>query len=98
MGDPAEPRSDSHWHLAVWALRAGYAALLVAFAGLILTLMGLTPWVLAAGELLWLAAAAVTAVGFRWFRNDLPAPRPRPRLLLSKLVHDSVHSSSAMSA
>jgi len=76
----------------VWSLRVGYVALLVAFAGLASVLMGATPWVLAAGVITWLAAAAVTLVEFLVCRHEYAGTRPglwRMRLLL---IHDTVHA------
>ncbi len=50
----------------------GYAGLAVAVAGLIVMPGGSTPWVLAVGAVLWLAAA-VTLAGFSWSRKELPS-------------------------
>jgi hypothetical protein len=78
--------------MAIWALRAGYGALVVTLAGLIVMLSGSTPWVLAAGVIAWLGAAAVTLVGFVRARNGLPEPRPGFWSMRFMLLHDTVHA------
>ena len=78
--------------MAVWALRVGYLALVVIVAGLIATLSGSTPWVLAGGMIFWLAAAAATAAGFLRARQDLPEPRPGFWSIRLMLIHDTVHA------
>ena len=81
--------------MAVWALRAGYLALLVIVAGLIAMLSGSSPWVLAGGVIFWLAAAVVTVTGFLRAREELPEPRPGFWSIRSMLIHDTVHARSA---
>ena len=81
--------------MAVWALRVGYLALVVIVAGLIATLSGSTPWVLAGGMIFWLAAAAVTVTGFLWARHELPEPRPGFWSIRLMLIHDTVHARSS---
>jgi hypothetical protein len=81
--------------MAVWALRVGYLGLVVVVAGLIALLSGSTPWVLAAGVILWLAAAAVTVTGFLRARQQLPEPRPGFWSIRLMLIHDTVHARSA---
>jgi len=82
--------------MAVWALRLGYLALPVAIAGLIMMMSaGSTPWVLGVGEIIWLAAAAVTLTGFFWARHELPEPRPGYWSMRFMLIHDSVHALSS---
>jgi len=78
--------------LAVWALRVGYVALVVVAAGLVVTLSGSTPWVLAVGVIFWLVAAVVTAIGFMRARQELPEPRPGFWSIRSMLLHDTVHA------
>jgi hypothetical protein len=78
--------------MAVWALRFGYLALILVVGGLVATLSGSTPWVLAVGVICWLAAAAVTATGFQLARRELPEPRPGFWSIRSMLLHDSVHA------
>lgn len=80
--------------MAVRALRVGYVALAVAIAGLIVTLLGSTPWILAVGVIAWLAAAAVTLAGFLWSRHELPEPRPGYWSMRFMLIHDTVHAGS----
>jgi hypothetical protein len=82
--------------MAVWALRVGYVGLAVAIAGLIVMSLGSTPWVLAVGEIMWLAAAAVTLAGFFRSRHELPEPRPGYRSMRFMLIHDTVHSQSSV--
>lgn len=76
----------------MWSLRAGYSALALTFAGLILTASGSTLWVLAAGVVLWLGAAAVTLTAFFRARHDLPRPRPGLWAMRLMLICDSVHA------
>jgi transposase len=79
----------------VWALRVGYVGLAVAIAGLIVMSSGSTPWVLAVGVIIWLAAAAVTLAGFFWSRHELPEPRPGYWSMRFMLIHDTVHARSS---
>ena len=92
---PAELQQNEHWRIAVWALRVGYVGLAVALAGVVVTLCGLTPWVLAVGVALWLAAAAGTLIGFIWSRHDLPDPRPGYWSMRLMLIHDTLHLRSS---
>ena len=94
MDDPPEVQSNGHWRMAVWALRVGYVGLAVAIAGVVVIPMGSTPWVLAVGVIIWLAAAAVTLAGFFWTRHELPAPRPGYWSMRFMLIHDTVHARS----
>ncbi len=95
MDEPPGLERNGHWRMAVWALRAGYVALAVALAGLVVTSAGSTPWVLAVGVLGWLAAAAVTVTGLVWARHELPEPRPRYWSMRFMLIHDTVHAPSS---
>ena len=78
--------------MAVWALRVGYLGLIVGIAGLVVMLSGSTPWVLAAGVIIWLAAAAVTLTGVFRARHDLPEPRPGLWPMRFMLLRDTVHA------
>ncbi len=89
-----ELQHDVHWRMAVWALRLGYGGLAVAVAGVIEIAFGFPPWVLAVGVVIWLAAAAVTLIGFLWTRHDLPEPRPGYWSMRLMLIHDTFHSQS----
>ena len=73
----------------------GTSALAVAIVGLIVMLSGSTPWVLAVGVIIWLAAAAVTLTGFFWARHELPEPRPGYWSMRFMLIHDTVHALSS---
>ena len=95
MDEPQELRDNGHWRMVVWALRVGYLALAVVIAGLIVLSSGSTPWVLAVGMAIWLAAAIVTATGFMWGRHELPGPRPGFRSIRFMLIRDSVHARSS---
>ncbi len=95
VDEPPELQNNGHWGVAVWALRVGYVGLAVAIAGLIVMLLGSTPWVLAVGAIVWLAAAAVTLAGFLWSRHDLPEPRPGYWSMRFMLIHDTVHARSS---
>ena len=90
MDAATELRSNRHWRTAIRALRIGYVALVVVAAGLIMALAGWTPWVLAAGMIVWLPAAIVTAVEFMRGRHDLPEPRPGFFLIRLMLLRDSI--------
>ena len=79
----------------MWALRVGYLGLVVAIAGLVLMLSGSTPWVLAAGLIVWIAAAGVTLAGFFWARHELPDPRPGYWSMRFMLIRDTVHAQSS---
>jgi len=78
--------------MAVWALRIGYFGLVVGVVGLIMVLSGSTPWVLAVGVIIWLAAAVVTVTGVVRARHELPEPRPGYWPLRFMLIHDTVHA------
>jgi hypothetical protein len=95
MHEPPELPYNEHWRMAVWALRGGYVGLAVAAVGLIVMSSGSTPWVLAVGVIIWLAAAAVTLTGFFWSRHELPDPRPGYWSMRFRLVHDTVHRQSS---
>jgi len=95
MDEPLALQHNGHWRMAVWALRAGYVAVVVAVSGLIVMLSGSTPWVLAVGEITWLATAAVTLTGFFWARNDLPEPRPGYWSMRFMLIRDTIHALSS---
>ncbi len=94
MEEPPELQHNAHWRMAVWALRVGYVGLFVAIAGVIVLSLGSTPWVLAVGVIIWLAAAAVTLVGFFWSRHELPEPRPGYWPMRFMFIHDTVHARS----
>lgn len=92
MAEPPELQEIGHWRMAVWALRVGYLGLAVGVAGLVVLLTGSTPWVLATGLIIWLAAAAVTLTGFFRARQELPEPRPGFWSMRFMLIHDTVHA------
>ena len=89
---------NGHWRIAVWALRVGYLALIVGCVGLIATLFGSAPWVLAVGLITWLAATAVTWTNFVWARHELPGPRVGAWSMQQMLVRDTVHRRSSAQA
>ena len=95
MDELSELEFNGHWRMAVWALRVGYVGLAVAIAGLIVLSLGSSPWVLAVGVIIWLAAAVVMAVGFLRSRHELPEPRPGFWSMRFKLIHDTVHARSS---
>jgi hypothetical protein len=80
--------------MAVWALRVGYVALIVAISGLIVMLSGSTPWILTAGLMAWLAVVAVTLTGFLWARHELSEPRPSLWSMRFMLIYDTAHARS----
>jgi len=67
----------------------------VAIAGLIVMSLGSTPWVLAVGDIIWLAAEAVTLAGFFWSWHELPEPRPGYWSMRFMLIHDTVRAQSS---
>jgi len=95
MDEPSELQYNVGWRIAVWALRVGYVGLTIAIAGLIVMSLGSTPWVLAVGVVIWLAAEAVTLAGFFLSRHELPEPRPRYWSMRLMLIHDTVHTQSS---
>ena len=95
MDEPLELHHNGHWRLAVWSLRVGYVGLAVGVAGLVVMSLGSTPWVLAVGVIIWLAAAVVTLAGFFWSRHELPEPRPGYWPMRFMLIHDTVHAQSS---
>ena len=94
MDEPPELQSNRHWRMAIWALRVGYVGLAVAVAGLIVMSLGTTPWVLAVGVIIWLAAA-VTLAGFLWSLHELPEPRPGYWSMRFMLIRDTVDARSS---
>jgi hypothetical protein len=95
MDEPAALQHNGHWRMAVWALRVGFLALAIAITGLIATLAGSTPWVLAVGVIIWLVTAAVTLTGFFWARHELPEPRPGYWTMRFMLIRDTIHLGSS---
>jgi hypothetical protein len=93
--DPApvqfELTHSGQWRTAVWSLRVGYVGLAIAFAGLIVLLLGGTSLVLAVGVIIWLAVVVVTLTGFLLARHELAEPRPSMWSMRLMLIHDTVH-------
>ena len=90
MDEPTELQRNGHWKMAVWALRVGFLAVATILVGVVVLATGGTPWVLAAGVILWLACAAVILTGFLQARHDLPEPRPGFWSMRWMIIHDSV--------
>jgi len=82
---------NGRWRMAIWALRVGYLGLALAIAGLIALAFGSTPWVLAAGVIIWLTTVPVTLTGLLLARHELLEPRPKLWSMRLMLIHDSVH-------
>ena len=78
--------------MAVWGLRVGYLGLAVGIVGIIVMSAGSTPWVLGAGVLIWLVAAAVTLAGVFRARQELPEPRPGVWPMRFMLIRDTVRA------
>jgi hypothetical protein len=95
MDEVPELESGGYWRTAVWALRVGFAALAIVIVGLIVMLLGSTPWVLGVGEISWIIAAVVALGGFIWARHLLPKPRPGFWSMRFMLIHDTVHIRSS---
>jgi hypothetical protein len=93
--EPAELQRNRHWRMAVWSLRVGYFGLAVGLVGLIVVLSGSTPWVLAVGVIIWLAAAVVTVTELLRAHRELPEPRPGLWPMRFMLIHDTVHARSS---
>jgi hypothetical protein len=91
-GVPGLQQGNGRWRIAVWGLRVGLVGLAVAVAGLVAMSLGSTPWILGAGEIVWLAAAAVTLTAFSLSRHNLPEPRPRYWPMRLLLIHDTMHA------
>ncbi|MGO9855849.1 MAG: hypothetical protein ACLPYY_12505 [Acidimicrobiales bacterium] len=90
MEEPTELQRNGHWKMAVWALRVGFLAVGTILVGVVVLSSGGTPWVLAAGVILWLACAAVVLTGLLQARHDLPEPRPGFWSMRWMIIHDSV--------
>lgn len=97
MEEPAQLQDNRHWRMAVWALRVGYVGLAIGIAGVVVLASGSTPWVLAVGAIVWLAAAAVTLVGVFSARHELSEPRPGLWPMRWMLLHDTVRARSSSS-
>jgi hypothetical protein len=95
MDEPPGLQHNGHWRMAIWALRVGYLGLAAVIAGLAVMFSGSTPWVLAVGAVIWLAAAAVTLTGVLWTRHELPESRPGYWSMRFMLIHDTVHARSS---
>lgn len=95
VDEPPDLQQNGPWRMAVWALRVGFLGLAVAIPGLIVLLSGSTPWVLAVGMVIWLAAAAVTLTGVFRARQELPEPRPGWWSMRFMLLHDMVRARSS---
>jgi hypothetical protein len=94
MNEPPELQHNAHWRKAVWALRVGYLGLAIGLVGIIVMSLGPTPWILAVGVIIWLAAAAVTLTEFFQSRRQLSEPRPGLWKMRFMLIHDTVHAVS----
>jgi hypothetical protein len=92
MDEPLMLQYNGHWMMAVHALQVGYVGLAVAIAGLIEIATGSTPWILAVGVFIWLAAATVTLTGFLWARHELLEPRPGFWSMRYMLIIDTIHA------
>ncbi len=89
---PGLQQGNGRWRIAVWGLRVGFVGLAVALAGLVAMSLGSTPWILSVGEIVWLAAAAVTLTAVFLARHELPEPRPRYWPMRYLLIHDTFHA------
>lgn len=95
MDEPVQLQNNRHWRMAVWALRVGYVGLVIVIAGVIVLVSGSTPWVLAVGAIVWLAAAVVTLVEVFSARHELSEPRPGLWPMRWMLLHDTVRARSS---
>jgi hypothetical protein len=92
MDEPAPLQHIVHWRMAVWSLRVGGLGLAVGLVGLAVMASGSTPWVLAVGGIIWLAAAPVTVTGVFLARRELAEPRPGYWPMRFMVIHDAVHA------
>jgi hypothetical protein len=90
MDEPTELQRNGHWKMAVWALRVGFVAVATILVGVIVLSTGGTPWVLAAGVIIWLACAVVIATGFLLTLHDLTEPRPGFGSMRWMIIHDAI--------
>jgi hypothetical protein len=97
VDEPPELQHLGHWRMAVWALRVGFAGLVVVIVGVIVLTAGSTPWVLAAGVVIWLGAAAVTVTGVFRAHGELSEPRPGWWSLRFMLIHDTLRARRSVS-
>lgn|GEM_PF-978281 len=92
---PPELGDNRQWGQAIWSLRLGFGALLLALVGLAVLSAAATPWILLAGVLGWLSAALATIISVVRARGALPDPRPSYWALRFMLVRDVFRSRSA---
>lgn len=90
MGTTTPLQDSEWWRVAVWALRAGYAGLLVAISGVFVFTSGSTRSVLTVGIAIWLAAALVTLTSAFRARHLLQGPRPGLWAMRFMLVRDTL--------
>jgi O-antigen/teichoic acid export membrane protein len=89
---PELQQGNGRWRIAVWGLRVGFVGLAVAVTGLVAESLGSAPWILAVGEIVWLAAAVVTLTAFFLSRHELSEPRPGYWPMRFLLIHDTFHA------
>jgi len=87
-----DPSSLPQWRVAVWALRAGYLALLLVLVGVVALALGASRLLVVIGVIGWLAAASVAVVASLQARGHLTDPRPGLWDLKVALIRDSLHA------
>ena len=92
MNDLDELVHTKSWRIAVWSLRVGFVALAILIIGLIVVALGGTPWILAVGEISWIATVVVTTPAFFRARYVTPSPRPRLWTMRMALLRAAVHT------
>ncbi|MFN8041148.1 MAG: hypothetical protein U0Q07_18170 [Acidimicrobiales bacterium] len=98
MDEPAALQDDPSWRRAVWALRCGFAALVVVLVGVVVLRSSGTPWVLVVGVAGWLVAGGVTVQGVVRTHASLAEPRPSLWSLRFMVLRDTFRPRGAGSS
>ena len=91
-------RRERPWRTAVWALRFGYVALISVIVGVAILASTGSRFLLGAGVVLWLCAAAVSITCVVRTRRSIPEPKPDFWTLRLTLVDDSAHAAPVVTA
>ena len=91
-------RRERLWRTAVWALRFGYVALISVIVGVAIMAITGSRFLLGAGVVLWLCAAAVSITCVLRTRRSIPEPKPDFWTLRLTLVDDSAHAAPVVTA
>ena len=91
-------RRERPWRTAVWALRFDYVALISVIVGVAILASTGSRFLLGAGVVLWLCAAAVSITCVLRTRRSIPEPKPDFWTLRLTLVDDSAHAAPVVTA